>query len=298
MKVSELTRLAGLSPDDDILVVRSDVGPGLATKSGGRAVSLSGLSTDDVVTEALDRAWPIGSYYKGEDDPPPIGEWTEVYGTYLYAMGSSGTAGLTGGVEAVTLTSSNLPSHTHSNTLSSTTTHTHSTPTLSHGHTVGTLNSHTHTISNSSHTHSIQSHYHSGPQHGHRYTNVTCCANERTDCGTPPSGVGAGFKDRLLYSTGYNPPSGGDTKDWDPPTTGSTSVTMYLDSSSSTCDLVYANNIPFSTIYSGSPLDSATAYSTFSSVSTSAGSTNSAGSGAAHINIPPTQICKIWRRVS
>lgn len=298
MKVSELTKLTGLGPEDEILVVRSDVGPGLASKSEARAAFSAQSSVGDVVTEALDRAWPIGSYYKGEGDPPPIGEWNEIYGRYLYAMDSSDTAGSTGGQESVTLTVSNMPSHTHTHTLTASSGHVHSTASLSHTHTASTLVNHTHNTSATTHTHMIPSHIHTGLSHSHQYANVAAMANERTDIGSAPNNASNGFGGRVLFSGLYNSPSGSDTSTWAPPITGTTDVTLSsLDTSYSTVSSVDAATISFSNT-TGTRLTSDTAYSTFSSVNTVAGYTNNAGSGAAHSNIPPTRICKVWRRVS
>ena len=99
----------------------------------------------------------IGSLYWSSDSTNPQklfgGTWTQIKDRVIYAQGSK-AVNSTGGAETATLTTSNMPSHTHTFTPSGTITmNAHS-----HG-----LNNHTHTWSNT-HNHSItdKGHSHSG----------------------------------------------------------------------------------------------------------------------------------------
>lgn len=108
-------------------------------------------------------AHPVGSYWWTSTNTNPNtaygGKWTRIKDRFVWAMGDSDTVGSTGGAKTVTLTTAQMPSHTHSgpshsHSLNS---HTHSIPSHSHS-----LNSHTHSLN--SHTHSI-SHTHKIPTH-------------------------------------------------------------------------------------------------------------------------------------
>lgn len=96
--------------------------------------------------DLLDKIYPVGSIYltMGAKSPADLfgGTWKKLSGGYLYA--NSSNAGNTGGGHTISITTANLPSHTHS------------------------IPSHTHSIP--SHTHSIPSHTHTIPSHNHGYT--------------------------------------------------------------------------------------------------------------------------------
>ena len=65
----------------------------------------------------LEKVYPIGSYYWSEKniDPGSLfgGTWTKIYGRFLFASDSSHSVGYTGGQERVTLSSYEIPSHSH-----------------------------------------------------------------------------------------------------------------------------------------------------------------------------------------
>jgi len=78
----------------------------------------------------LDTVHPVGEYWHTSSDKTPteifgIGEWEEVQDRMLIGAGGSYKQGTTGGSKTVTLTTSNLPSHTHSASSSSSGAHTH-----------------------------------------------------------------------------------------------------------------------------------------------------------------------------
>ena len=87
----------------------------------------------------LNLVYPVGSIYWSSNNTNPGtlfgGTWTQIKDKFILAAGDSYTNGATGGATSVTLTVSNMPSHTHN-----------FTP-------IGNVSSHSHTTS--SHTHSF-----------------------------------------------------------------------------------------------------------------------------------------------
>ena len=111
----------------------------------------------------LNLVYPIGSIYWSSNNTNPGtlfgGTWVQIKDRFILTAGDSYSNGATGGAATVTLTVSNMPSHTHSFTPS------------------GNVGSHTHT--GPSHTHSftpsgtVSSHHHTGPSHSHSLINGT-----------------------------------------------------------------------------------------------------------------------------
>lgn len=96
--------------------------------------------------------YPVGSIYMSTNNVNPKnlfgGTWEEIQGKFLLARDGSHEAGTTGGAEYVTLTTEQIPAHSHMGGE-----HTHTGP--SHTH---TINSHGHTAkctSNGAHTHNV-----------------------------------------------------------------------------------------------------------------------------------------------
>lgn len=84
----------------------------------------STIDTNVVVTEVLKKVYPIGSVYvnKTSSTNPAttfgFGTWVAIEGRVIVGKAASGTfvtAGATGGAETHTLTSAEMPSHTHTN---------------------------------------------------------------------------------------------------------------------------------------------------------------------------------------
>ena len=108
----------------------------------------------------LNIVYPVGSIYWSSKNTNPGtlfgGTWTQIKDRFILAAGVSYSNGATGGAATVTLTVSNMPSHSHSFTPSGTVgSHSHSfTPS-------GTVSSHSHSFTPSgtvsSHTHSLNS---------------------------------------------------------------------------------------------------------------------------------------------
>lgn len=107
----------------------------------------------------LGKVYPIGSIYMSVNNTDPAtlfgGTWVELTGRFLLGRSTGHAAGTTGGAETHTLTTSEMPAHTHNGPSHTHTgpSHTHSGP--SHSHTIA---SHTHTASTASagaHTHKM-----------------------------------------------------------------------------------------------------------------------------------------------
>ena len=93
----------------------------------------------------LNLVYPVGSIYWSSNNTNPGtlfgGTWTQIKDRFILAAGDSYTNGSTGGAATVTLTVSNMPSHTHSFTPSGKVgSHTHTGPSHSHGLKNGTAN--------------------------------------------------------------------------------------------------------------------------------------------------------------
>ena len=129
---------------------------------------LTGLSTVDTDTSSIyyklmKLIYPVGSLYWSSKSTNPSslfgGTWVQIKDRFVLACGDTYTSvGATGGASSVTLSVSNMPSHTHSFTPSgSVSSHTHSfTPSGSISDTTatGTISSHTHSFSwTGSHSH-------------------------------------------------------------------------------------------------------------------------------------------------
>ena len=126
----------------------------------------------------LNLVYPVGSIYWSSNNTNPGtlfgGTWTQIKDKFILAAGDSYTNGATGGAATVTLTVSNMPSHSHGFTPSGKVgSHTHGfTPS-------GTVGSHTHSFTPSG---TVSSHHHTGPSHSHGLKNGT--ANVATSTST------------------------------------------------------------------------------------------------------------------
>ena len=114
----------------------------------------------------LNLVYPVGSIYWSSNNTNPGtlfgGTWTQIKDRFILAAGDYYSNGATGGAATVTLTVSNMPSHSHSFTPSGTVgSHIHSfTPS-------GTVGSHTHSFTPSG---TVSKHTHTGPSHTHSFT--------------------------------------------------------------------------------------------------------------------------------
>ena len=124
-------------------------------------VTLNGLNVASVIrmftllptlSGILDIVYPVGAIYITVNGANPAklfgGTWEEIRGRFLLARDANHTAGTTGGAETVTLTTAQIPVHSHTGGE-----HTHTGP--SHTH---TINSHGHTArcsQNGEHSHNV-----------------------------------------------------------------------------------------------------------------------------------------------
>ena len=119
----------------------------------------------DIKKDILNETYPIGSIYistkmtTAEQVETVIGGKWEVYGDGKTLLSSTGASGQTGGKNTITLTTDNLPSHTHSFTPAGSVSSTFKGTAVTSG---GQSANHTHTFSgttstNGYHSHSIDS---------------------------------------------------------------------------------------------------------------------------------------------
>ena len=101
----------------------------------------------------LNLFYPVGSIYWSSNNTNPGtlfgGTWTQIKDKFILAAGDYYSNGATGGAATVTLTVSNMPSHSHSFTPS------------------GNVSSHSHSFTPSG---TVGSHTHTGPSHTHSFT--------------------------------------------------------------------------------------------------------------------------------
>lgn len=139
--------------------------------------------------EAILAAHPVGSlYWTSSSENPAVtfgGTWTQIKDKFVWAKGDSDTVNATGGAKTVTLTTQQIPSHTHTFTG---TEHSHSyTPS-------GTVASHTHSVG--AHSHGLNSHKHSVGAHSH-----TINSGNTSSAGTTTT---AGFRGVAVTSGANN----------------------------------------------------------------------------------------------
>ncbi len=93
------------------------------TDESGNKVLQMPITRYENVEGILDFVYPIGSLYwsKNAADPGNLfgGTWKRIKDTFILAAGDSYAQGASGGTASVTLTTNQIPSHTHSGTASS-----------------------------------------------------------------------------------------------------------------------------------------------------------------------------------
>lgn len=119
---------------------------------------------------------PVGSYWWTQDDTDPNeaygGTWVRVKDKFVFAAGDTYSAGNTGGNASVTLSTNQLPSHSHSFTPAGTvSSHTHGLAGHTHAFTpAGTVASHSHGLNG--HTHNFSATSSSAGKHKHSIYNT------------------------------------------------------------------------------------------------------------------------------
>ena len=140
----------------------------------------SALAVYEAINELKNSMYPVGSIYMSTTNANPAnlfgGTWEQIKGRFLFGADSTHSAGSTGGEETHTLTSSEMPGHTHTFT--------------------GTAASHTHTFKGTA------------ASHNHR----TFARNESASDGTykdmvdqyGTGGAGLGYKPTLTLRSDLN----------------------------------------------------------------------------------------------
>lgn len=120
----DLNRHEGLDDYYDVITQDDEVAGTFKVTNGlGTVNSVMGVSPDSTThdilrSELMALIYPIGSIYITADSRNPhnifgMGTWEKIEGRFLLGSSSSHTLGSTGGEENHTLTTSEIPSHTH-----------------------------------------------------------------------------------------------------------------------------------------------------------------------------------------
>jgi hypothetical protein len=87
------------------------------TTAGGEEVTFNANGKLVAATALFDAIYPIGSIYESTVSTSPAtlfgGTWEQIKDRFVLAAGDTYTAGDTGGAATVTLTTSQMPSHSH-----------------------------------------------------------------------------------------------------------------------------------------------------------------------------------------
>ena len=205
--------------------------------------------------------------------------WSKIEGMFLLGQSSAYAVNSTGGEATHSLSSTEMPSHTHTGP-----SHTHSVGAHSHG-----LNSHTHSVG--AHSHGLNSHKHTIPElygdaansgsHSHSiyYRSVTG-PQQASSGGWFVIGSSSNFTDSC------NPIINGGGHSHDVVTNSSST----LAATGST-----ANSTAFNTGAASGSTENSTA---FNSGSSGTGNTGATGNGVAHNNMPPYKTVYIWERTA
>ena len=226
---------------------------------------------------------PVGSYWWTQDGTDPNeaygGTWVRVKDKFVFAAGDSYSAGNTGGNASVTLSTSQLPSHTHSFTPDGTVSaHTHGLAGHTHTFTpAGTVASHSHGLAGHTHsfngtTNNVGNHTHSmynalsGRVHNNRGGGSLTTADSFT--AHPQTGAAGAHTHTISGTTGGN---SGNTAATAPAFTGKAGTT--------------SGN-------SGATASTAPAFTG------KAGTTGGTGAGSAVNIMPPYEVANCWRRTA
>lgn len=291
-----------------------------------------------ILNNLLDMIHPVGSIYISVNQVNPSilfgGEWEQMKERFLLGAGDVHKNGATGGEAAHALTTSEMPSHTHtftgtaashSHSLSGSSgnqsaDHTHAQ--VAHTHTVGNQSAnhthaqvaHTHTVGNQSadHTHAQVAHAHTVNTPTLSGTLQCVCYNSSGATGIVSTGTNMGNKTMSsgsYYGTqtftinashthtvnGGATTTGGQSANHNHTVNGGATTT-----GSNSADHNHTVN-GGATTTGGQSANHTHSLSSGSATNTSitpSGTNSSTGSGDAHNNMPPYITCYMWKRVA
>ena len=247
----------------------------------------------------FDTIYPIGAIYMSMNSTNPGtlfgGTWEQITGKFLLACDTTYEAGTIGGASTVSLSTENLPSHTHSvgahahglnNHTHTGPSHTHTGPSHTHG-----LNGHTHT--GPSHAHGLNGHTHSVPKE-----NIALTRNGwvyRAKDGIVQNNTTA----NLIYGIGIWSNTSGNEE---VKTVGGTSGGNSGNTTTAGTGATGGNSGNTTAAGTGATGAAGTGATGGPSVANTANSTafnsGSTGSGTAHNNMPPYLAVYVWQRVA
>ena len=265
---------------------------------------LTSIETFD--SNIFDLVYPVGSIYMSANSTSPTtlfgGTWERIQNRFLLSAGSEYNAGATGGEKTHTLSSSEMPSHTHTQN-----SHTHTQN--SHTH---IQNSHTH-IQNS-HTHIQNSHTHTQDSHTHTQNSHTHTQNAHNH------GTGDSEYDKFITYSGTNIAINGTGRRW---TTGDgtvfyvyepsgdgglVEVTQTGNKTATNNSTTATNNSTTATNQSTIAINQSTTATNNSTTATNQSTTatnnsttatnQNTGGGQAHNNMPPYLAVYVWKRTA
>jgi len=267
------------------------------------------------VQQLLEQVYPIGAIYMSVNDANPSsfigGTWEQLTNRFLVGAGDGYEAGNTGGTSSTTLSTDNLPGHTHSFSATS------GNQSANHTHSVG---AHAHGLN--SHVHSVGAHSHGLNSHKHTFTTGNQSANH-THSGTTSSNGSHGHSMWGSQSfasgttNGWRAVRSGDSTNCDynswtsvdsngahthTMTTGSNSANHTHSGTTAAASGSTANSSAFN---SGAASGSTANSSAFNTGNNSAnhthdisGTTGSTGSATSFTNLPPYLAVYMWKRIA
>ena len=250
----------------------------------------------------LNLVYPVGSIYLSSKNTNPGtlfgGTWVQIKDRFILAAGDSYSNGATGGAATVTLTVSNMPSHSHSFTPSGTVgSHTHSfIPN-------GTVSSHSHSFTPSG---TVASHSHSLNNHTHSFSGTTTGTGKHShniEVGAMSFGAGAngssiqknkeGAMNSFDFSKGYtNTQTGDHTHTFSGSTTEASGNTGDATPSFTGTAGTTAATTPSFTGTAGNTGETAPSFTG------TAGTTGANGSGSSFSILPPYIVKYCWERTA